>query len=244
MLLAILLLQFFSPSAHAAEVRVAIAANFTGTAKQLIKLFEQQTPHTVRASYGSTGKLYAQIVNGAPYDILLAADTARPRRLVEEGRAVADSRFTYARGKLVLWSADPLLFLDGRDFLEQGELRRLAIANPQTAPYGLAAQQALEKLGVWQRVAPRLVRGDSIAQAFQFVATSNAEAGLVAASQVKEWPHAGSQWTVPTGLYAPIAQQAVTLKRGKENTAAAAFMRFLTGTQARKVIQQQGYAVE
>ncbi len=237
-------LLLFPFASHSETLRLAVAANFTDTTRTLVSRFEEQTGHTVKTSFGSTGKLYAQIVHGAPFDIFLAADMARPARLVEEGQALKGSRFTYARGRLVLWSADEKLFDDGRVYLKRGNFQRLAIANPKTAPYGLAAQQLLNHLGVWESLTGKLVRGDSIAQTFQFTATGNAEAGLVAASQVKAWPHKGSRWEVPQAYYPPISQQAVLLKQGAGNTAAQAFIQFLQSSEAKALIRDFGYAVE
>jgi molybdate transport system substrate-binding protein len=240
-----LLLMFLLPTVGQTEtVQLAVAANFTDVTQKIVPLFEQQTGHTIKVSFGSTGKLYAQIVHGAPFDVFLAADKVRPRRLEEEGQVVAGSRFTYARGRLVLWSADAHLFKDGESFLRQGKFHRLAIANPLTAPYGAAAQQVLQQLGIWEAVSAKLVRGDSIAQTFQFTATGNAELGLLAASQVKAWPQPGSIWSIPEEFYQPISQQAVLLKRGAQNAAAQAFLQFLQGKKARTMIQDFGYAVE
>jgi molybdate transport system substrate-binding protein len=241
----LLLLVFCFPAIGQTEtVRLAVAANFTDVTRKIVPLFEQRTGHEVKVSFGSTGKLYAQIINGAPFDIMLAADEARPQRLIDEGRALEESRFTYARGRLVLWSADAKRFTNGEAFLRQGDFRRLAIANPKTAPYGVAAQQVLQQLGLWEGITAKLVRGDSIAQAFQFTATGNAELGLVAASQVKAWPQPGSMWPIPKALHQPIAQQAVLLMRGAQNSAALAFLAFLQGQEARVVIRDYGYAVE
>ena len=237
-------LLLFPLIGQAETLRVAVAANFTDVTKRIVPLFEQQSGHRVKVSFGSTGKLYAQITHGAPFDLFLAADVARPQRLIKEGKGVADSVFTYARGQLVLWGSDADLFDDGEQYLLQGQFSRLAIANPDTAPYGVAAQQVLQRLGVWEKQLEKLVRGDSIAQAFQFTATANAAVGLVAASQVKAWPHKGSLWIVPEAYYQPISQQAVLLQRGKEKPAAQAFMRFLRGSEAQTIIRDYGYAVE
>jgi len=229
---------------RADELKVAVAANFTDVTRDLIPLFEQATGHRVKASFGSTGKLFAQIENGAPFQVLLAADAERPRKAEDEGLGVPGSRFTYAWGRLVMWSARPGLFEDGRAYLEAADFSRAAIANPRTAPYGLAAQQVMEHLGVWQKVTDKLVQGDSIAQAFQFTATGNAGIGFVALSQVKAWQgDAGSLWDIPEGYYAPIAQQAVLLKTGESSAAAKAFMEFLRGSEARAVISGSGYGV-
>ena len=237
-------LLFLSAAAKAETLRLAVAANFTEVTRVIVPRFERASGHQVKVSFGSTGKLYAQTVHGAPFDVFLAADEARPRRLMEEGLAVKGSRFTYARGRLVLWSADDALFKQGETFLARGNFRRLAIANPKTAPYGVAAQQVLQHLGVWETVASRLVRGDSIAQTFQFTATANAQLGLVAASQVKAWKHPGSLWSIPDDYYQPISQQAVLLTRGEQNIAALAFLKFLKSDAVRAIIRDHGYAVE
>jgi molybdate transport system substrate-binding protein len=229
----------------AEEVRIAVAANFTDVTRQIVPLFEQATGHTTRISYGSTGMLFSQIENGAPFDLFLAADTRRPVKAEAEGLAVPGSRFIYARGKLVLWSAHQSAFAAGETFLKQGEFAHAAIANPKTAPYGLAARQVMEHLGLWQTLQPRLVRGDSIAQTFQFVATGNADIGFVAWSQVKAWQGApGTTWQIPADYYDPIDQAAVLLKRGENNPAALAFLAFLKHDSARAVIERFGYGVE
>ena len=229
----------------AGEVRIAVAANFTGVTRQIAPLFQQATGHTTRISYGSTGMLFSQIENGAPFDVFLAADTRRPVTAEAEGLAVPGSRFIYARGKLVLWSVKQGAFEAGESFLKRGEFAHAAIANPETAPYGLAARQVMEHLGVWQTLQPRLVRGDSIAQTFQFVATGNAEIGFVAWSQVKAWQGTpGTTWEIPADDYAPIEQAAVLLKRGANNPAARAFLAFLKRDSTRAVIEHFGYGVE
>jgi molybdate transport system substrate-binding protein len=244
-LLALLTLLLLTLPANADVVRVAVAANFTDASRSLAKVFRESTGHNLKISYGSTGKLYAQIEHGAPYDIFLAADTERPNRAIGEGLAVAGSQFVYARGKLVLWSAKTGLFKDGEALLRYGSFNHLAIANPKTAPYGLAAQQLMQDLGIWDELQARLVRGDSIAQAFQFVATENAEIGLVANSQVRGWKgNPGSTWVVPEALYQPIDQAAVLLYRAKENPAAHAFLGFLKTDQAHKVIKSFGYGIK
>ena len=229
----------------AEEVRIAVAANFTDVTRQIAPLFEQATGHTTRISYGSTGMLFSQIENGAPFDLFLAADTRRPGKAEAEGLAVPGSRFIYAKGKLVLWSAQQSAFAAGETFLKQGEFTHVAIANPETAPYGLAARQVMEHLGIWQTLQPRLVRGDSIAQTFQFVATGNADIGFVAASQIKAWQGTpGTTWEIPADDYDPIDQAAVLLKRGENNPAARAFLAFLKRDSTRAVIERFGYGVE
>ncbi|SDW03187.1 molybdate ABC transporter substrate-binding protein [Marinobacter mobilis] len=237
-----LLITLLSPITLADEVRIAIAANFTDTSRQLAERFQTDSGHRAIISYGSTGKLYAQIRNGAPFDVFLAADQQRPALLEQQGLAVAGSRFTYASGKLVLWSPNGERFVDGTDFLTGGRFQRLAMANPQTAPYGLAAQQVLQKLALWPALQPRVVRGESIAQTFQFVATANTDAGFVALAQVRAWPQsAGSLWEIPQTYYQPISQQAVLLVRGQDNPAAQAWMNFLSSEPAQALIRQAGY---
>jgi molybdate transport system substrate-binding protein len=226
---------------QAAEVKVAVAANFTAAMKEIVAAFEAATGHSLLVSYGSTGKIYAQIVNGAPFEVFLAADQARPQRLVEEGRA--SGRFTYAVGRLVLWSADPELVDAEGAVLRRAEFRRLAIANPVTAPYGAATAQVLEGLNLMQSLESRLVRGDNIAQTYQFVVTRNAELGFVAQAQVALQPM-GSRWPVPLELYDPIRQDVVLLQKGRDNPAARALMDYLAGPEARAVIERFGYGVE
>lgn len=229
----------------AAEVNIAVAANFTGVMRTLVPLFEKATGHSAKVSYGSTGNLYAQIENGAPYEVFLAADIRRPIKAEQAGLAVPGRRFVYAKGKLVLWSATKGLFQDGEHYLKAGDFRHLALANPKTAPYGLAARQVMQHIGVWSGLRARLVQGESIAQTFQFVATGNARVGFVAYSQVKAWQgKAGTSWIIPVTYYQPIDQAAVLLKKGAANPAAVAFFDFLKSDVARKVIEESGYGVE
>ncbi len=229
--------------AAAGEAQIAVAANFTAPMKALIARFEEQTGHQVKASYGSTGKLYAQIKNGAPFEALLAADQRRPLLLAEEGVAVPDSRFTYAVGALVLWSAEAGAVADGPALLEAGDFARLSIANPKLAPYGEAAMQTLERLGVAEAVAPKLVRGENIAQTYQFVDTGNAEVGFIALSQVMVDGAIGkgSGWVVPAEMHAPISQDAVVLERGADNPVVAELFAFLKTAPSRALIQDYGY---
>ncbi len=228
--------------AAAGEVSLGVAANFTETTRKLAQRFEADTGHTVSASFGSTGKLYAQIRNGAPFDIFMAADARRPELVERERAGVTGSRFTYARGKLVLWSPMPNAFDDAGSFLEKQSFARLAIANPKTAPYGLAARQVLESLGHWEALQGRLVRGDSIAQAFQFVVSRNAQAGFVALSQVISWGDGGGTlWHVPQDYYLPIDQQAILLNHGAGKEAATAWMDFLQSDTAIAIIRGYGY---
>jgi molybdate transport system substrate-binding protein len=230
-------------AARAGVVQVAVAANFTAPIKEIASAFEKDTGHKLVASFGPTGGFYAQIHNGAPFEVLLSADDGTPQKLEEEGAGVPGSRFTYAIGKLVLWSARPD-YVDGRgEVLRQGGFRHLAIANPKTAPYGLAATQVLDKLGLRATLAPKLVEGANIAQAHQFVATGNAELGFVALSQVYKDGRitGGSAWLVPAELHEPIRQDALILAKGKDNPAARALVDYLKGPQAAAVIRAYGY---
>lgn len=232
----------FVPEIHAGEFNLAVAANFLEPARRLAVEFEKEFSHEAKIISGSTGKLYAQTIHGAPFDVLLAADSRRPRLLEERGDAVAGSRFTYALGRLALWSADPdRIAGDGRAALTSGKFDRLALANPKTAPYGLAAEQTMEALGLSEALGDKLVRGESVAQAFHFVATENAELGFVALSQVLTYKEKGSHWEVPASLHDPIAQDAVLLKRGKDNLAAKEFLKFLRSAAAKKIIRELGY---
>lgn len=227
--------------AFAGQINVAVAANFTEPAKEIAKLFKEKTGHEAVLSFGATGQFYTQITQEAPFQVFLAADQERPKKLVEGGFAVADSRFTYAVGKLVLWSKSPDL-VKGKDSLS-GAVEKIAICDPAAAPYGAAAVETLKALGVYDQLKPKLVQGANISQAYQFVETGNAEIGFVALSQVAK-SDAGSRWVVPQDLYTPIRQDAVLLKRGAGNEAAEAFIAFLKGPEARKVIESFGYALE
>ncbi|RMH31403.1 MAG: molybdate ABC transporter substrate-binding protein [Nitrospirae bacterium] len=226
------------------EVRIAVSANFAKPLREIAEFFHAQTGHRTIVSHGSSGKLYAQIRHGAPFDVFLSADTTHPRKLEADGLAVPDTRVTYAIGRLVLWSSDPsLLAADGPRILSSETFTYLAIANPKTAPYGQAAQHVLEALGLWERLQRRIVRGENIGQAFQFVVSRNAQLGFVARSQILDPDIAGlgSRWDVPPELHAPLLQQAILLKRGRNNEAAIAFLQFLTGAEARAVIRRFGY---
>jgi molybdate transport system substrate-binding protein len=231
--------------AQAGSVQVAVAANFAGTFQALSSAFAAQTGHQALAVVGSTGKFHAQIQSGAPFEVLLAADDDTPRQLEAEGLTVKGQRFTYALGKLVLWSAKPG-FVDAQGaVLKQGAFAHLAIANPKLAPYGAAGLEVLRSLGLLDALAGKLVQGDSIAQAHQFVSTGNAELGFVALSQVSApgKPVIGSSWLVPDRLYSPIVQDAVLLKKGEQNPAALALMRFLRSEAAKSVILSHGYGL-
>lgn len=229
------------PPAAAQSARIAVAANFTTAAKGLAAQFARESGRTVALASGSTGKLFAQIRGGAPFDALLAADDETPARLEAEGFAVPGSRFTYATGRLVLWSARQGVVDDAGAVLRDGRFARLAIANPRLAPYGAAARQTLERLGVWQSLQDRLVRGESIAQAYQFVASGNADLGFVAWSQVRSAGGRGSAWLVPEDLHPPLRQEAVLLTRGAANDAARGFLAYLRSPGARQRIRAYGY---
>lgn len=232
--------------AGAAEVQVATAANFTEPIKEIAAAFERDTGHRVVLAFGATGKFYAQIVNGAPFEVLLSADDTTPARLEREGHAVAGTRFTYAVGRLVLWSAQAGVVEAGGAVLQGDGYRHVAIANPKTAPYGAAAIEVLEALGLLASVRPRFVQGENIAQTLQFVSTGNAELGFVALSQVSRDGRitSGSGWIVPDAMHAPILQDAVVLARGRDNPAATALMDYLRGDKARAIIQSFGYALK
>lgn len=225
------------------EVQVAVAANFTAPMQQIAAGFEKETGHKAALSFGATGKFYAQIVNGAPFEVLLAADDETPARLEKEGHAVAGSRFTYAIGKLVLWSANPDLVDAKGNVLKTGSFKHIALANPKTAPYGAAAVEAMTRLGVLARLEPLFVQGENISQTLQFISTGAAELGFVALSQVFKEGKAtsGSMWAVPASLYQPILQDAVLLAKGKDKAAAAALLSYLKGENARAIIRSYGY---
>jgi molybdate transport system substrate-binding protein len=226
-------------AAQSAEVRLAIAANFTEPARELAGLFEKASGHTLRLNFGATGQFYAQISQGAPFEVLLAADTATPAKAIVEGYGVAETAFVYATGRLVLYSST-LKFSDGGEALRRSDFAKLAIANPATAPYGVAAVETLRSLGLADAVRPKLVQGTNIAQTLQFIETGNAELGFVALSQVAR-SQAASRWVVPASLHQPIAQAAVLLKAGAANEAARAFLRYLKTPEARAVIEKFGY---
>jgi molybdate transport system substrate-binding protein len=231
--------------ALAGEVSVAVAANFTAPMREIAARFELETGHKARLSFGSSGKFFAQIQNGAPFEVFLSADDEKPARLEAVGATLPGSRFTYAVGRLVLWSADDGLIADGPKVLRKGGFAHLAIANPALAPYGAAAVAAMKALGAYDGVAGKLVQAENIAQAYQFVATGNAELGFVAMSQVMldGKLRSGSAWPVPAELHAPIRQDAVVLARAAGNPAAAALVEYLRGDKAKTVISSFGYGL-
>lgn len=228
--------------ALAGEVQVAVAANFTEPAQEIATAFKAATGHTATLSFGASGQFYAQIAHGAPYEVFLSADAERPQKAEQEGLAVAGTRTTYAIGRLVLYSRTPGLVDAKGAVLASGRFAKLAIADPATAPYGVAAVQTLQKLKVHEAVKPKIVMGTSIAQAYQFVATGAADLGFVALSQVINEP-GGSRWLVPAADHAPIEQQAVLLKTGEGDPAAKAFLAFLKSPAAVGIIRKYGYEV-
>lgn len=229
--------------ANAGDVQVAVAANFAGPLARLAEGFAAATGHTLKISAGATGRFATQIAAGAPYEVLLAADEETPRKLIADGLAARGTSFTYGVGKLVLWSAQPGLVDDQGAVLASGRFARLAIANPRIAPYGAAAIDVLKARGLHDAIAPKLVTAGSIAQASQFVATGNAELGFVALSQVMlpGKPVTGSYWVVPSRFYRELRQDAVLLKAGERNPAAAALLAYLKSEPARDVIRSFGY---
>ncbi|WP_312589837.1 molybdate ABC transporter substrate-binding protein [Comamonas terrigena] len=231
-------------AAHADEVSVAVAANFTAPMQKIAAQFEKDTGHKAVLSFGATGKFYAQINNGAPFGILLAADDTTPEKIAKEGKGVDASRFTYAIGQLVLWSKQAGYVDDKGAVLQRNDWQHIAIANPKLAPYGLAAMETLGKLGLTAQVQPKTVLGENIGQTYQFAASGNAQLGFVALSQVVEDGkiREGSAWIVPPSMHEPIRQDAIVLNSAKDNAAAKALMDYLKGDKARAIIKSYGYA--
>lgn len=230
------------PGRTGEEVHVAVAENFALTFREIAREFEAATGHRVVVTTGSTGGLYAQIAAGAPFELFLSADEERPRRLIEEGLAVPESRFTYARGRLALWSPGREI-ADGPALLAGGDFAHLAMANPATAPYGLAARQTLETLGVWPALESKVALGADVGQAYQFVITGNADLGFVARSQL-DTESEGAAWLVPATLHAPIEQQAVLMVPAAGDEAATELLAWLRGPEARRVLERFGYGVD
>ncbi|WP_223529160.1 molybdate ABC transporter substrate-binding protein [Pseudomonas sp. A-RE-23] len=240
----LLLTTFFAIGAvQAAEVQVAVASNFTAPIQAIAADFEKDTGHKLVAAYGATGQFYTQIKNGAPFEVFLAADDTTPAKLESEGDTVKGSRFTYAVGTLALWSAKDGYVDSQGQVLKHNDFQHLSIANPKAAPYGLAATQVLDKLGLTAQVKSKLVEGQNITQAYQFVSTGNAELGFVALSQVYKDGKVtgGSAWIVPAELHDPIKQDAVILNKGRDNPAAVALVDYLKGPKAAAIIQTYGY---
>lgn len=238
-------LLLLSGAASAETVNVAVSANFTAPMQAIAAEFAKDTGHQAQLSFGATGKLYAQIKHGAPFQVLLAADDETPAKLEQEGLAVPGSRFTYAIGSLVLWSARTGVVDEQGDVLRRGAFNKLALVNPRLAPYGKAAVEVMTGLGLLAQLTPRLVQGENIAQTWQFVSTGNAELGFVALSQVMKAGKltGGSAWIVPGKLYTPIRQDAVVLATGKGHAAAEALMKYLKSDKVKAIIRDYGYAI-
>ena len=228
---------------QAGEVAVAVAANFSAPMQKIAKAFEQDTGHKAQLAFGATGKFYAQIKNGAPFAVLLAADDETPTRLEKEGLAMAGTRFTYAVGRLALWSKQPNFVDDKGEILRSNRFEKLAIADPKLAPYGAAAMEVVQGMGVQAHLASKLVQGDSIGQTYQFVSTENAQLGFVALSQISIDGRTtqGSTWVVPQSLHTPLKQDAVLLKAGKDNAAALALLKYLQSDAVKTIIRGYGY---
>lgn len=239
---ALLATTSLTAAAQADSVNVAVAANFTDAANEIAAAFAEASDHEAILSFGATGQFYTQITQGAPFEVFLAADDERPTTSVEEGYGVEGSVFTYAIGQLVLYSVEEGK-VTGPETLEAAEFERIAIANPETAPYGKAAVETMQSLGVYEALQPKIVQGQNIGQAYQFVETGNAEVGFVALGQVSQ-TDAGSRWVVPQEHFEPIRQDAVLLKTGEANPAAAAFLEFLKGDEASAIIEKYGYALD
>jgi molybdate transport system substrate-binding protein len=239
--LALAALAFGAP-AMAADTQVAVAANFTEPAKEIATAFKAATGHNAILSFGSSGQFYAQMARGAPFEVFLSADADRPKKAEQDGLGVTGTRFTYAIGRLVLYSKTPGLVDDNGAVLKSGKFQKLSIADPVAAPYGVAAVATMNKLGVYNSVKPKIVMGTSITQAYQFVETGAAELGFVAYSQVINIP-GGSRWLVPATLHAPIDQQAILLYTGQNSVAAKAFLTFLKSPASLAIIKKYGYEV-
>ena len=236
---------FVATAAQADNIAVAVASNFTAPMKDVAAQFEKDTGHVVKISSGATGKFYAQIKNGAPFEVFLSADDTTPIILEKEGFAVIDSHFTYATGKLVLWSAKAGFVDDQGAVLKQGNFSYIALANPATAPYGEAAIAVMKKMGLLAMLQPKFVQGENISQAYEFVSTGNAELGFVALSQVYKDGKitSGSAWMVTPSLYPPLQQAAVLLNKGKEKPAAKALLEYMKSEYAKNIIRSYGYEI-
>lgn len=233
-------------TAHADDVHVAVAANFTKPIQEIAAEFEKETGHKVIASFGATGGLYTQVKNGAPFEVFFAADAQTPARLEAENEIVPGSRFTYVIGKLILWSPKEGFVDDKGAVLSSPEVKHIAIGNPKTAPYGLAATETMAKMDLTQALAPKLVEGSNITQTLQFASSGNAEVAFVALSQVFKDGQltSGSGWLVPAEYYSPIRQDAVILNKGKDNKAAQELVQYLKSPKAVEIIKSYGYEVE
>ncbi len=229
--------------ASAGEIRVAVAANFAGPMRSIAAEFEKDTGHKAQLSTGATGAFYAQISNGAPFEVFLSADDETPQKLEKEGKAVAGTRFTYAIGRLALWSTRPDLVDNAGNVLKTGNFNHLAMASPKLAPYGIAAAQTLSRMGVLKTLGSKVVLGENIAQTFQFISTGNAELGFVALSQIQEngKMKPGSAWIVPESMHEALRQDAQLLSKGKDSAAAAELLAYLKSDKAKKIIESYGY---
>jgi molybdate transport system substrate-binding protein len=238
-------LAAYATTLRADEAVLAVAANFSAPMQQIASLFQKDTGHTMKLSFGATGAIYAQIKNGAPFDVFLSADQSTAQKLALEGMAVPNSRFTYATGQLALWSKQKDLVDDKGQILKSNSIQRIAVANPKLAPYGAAALETITRLGLLNELQPKLVQGDNISQTYQFVFTQNAPIGFVALSQIYANGSitSGSAWIVPSHLYKPIDQDAILLQKGVNNAAAKALMLYLKGDKARQIIKSYGYLV-
>ncbi|MDD1632154.1 MAG: molybdate ABC transporter substrate-binding protein [Methylococcaceae bacterium] len=238
-----LALLLVGQTSWAASVLVAVAANFSKPMTEIAAEFEKSTGHSAKLSFGSSGKFVSQIENGGPFEVLLSADEKSPQKLEQSGLTVPDSQFTYALGKLVLWSAKPGYVDNQGKILTTGGFKHLALADPKLAPYGLAAMEVLKKIGLMEKLQPLFVQGENIAQTYQFISTANAELGFVALSQVIENGKiaTGSGWIIPGDYYAPIRQGAVLMKKGAENPAAPALLDYLKSAPALAIIEKYGY---
>ena len=239
------IVMLVAPSAFAEQAIVAVAANFIPPFREIALEFEKSTGHQLQVAGGSSGNFYTQIKNGAPFDVFFSADNERPKKLEDEGLGVKDSRFTYAIGRIVLWSANADL-IKGEETLRSKQFKRLAMANPKTAPYGVAAMQALQKLELWDSLQPHIVMGESIGQTMGFIESGNAQLGFVALSQTLDpkIKGKGSRWDVPSNLHEPIKQDVILLTKGKDNPAAKALMEFMLSPQAKAVIERYGYQLQ
>lgn len=230
-------------NAQAAELKVAVASNFVNVLKEIAVEFQKDAGHQLAITPGATGKFYAQINNGAPFDVFLSADDETPRKLAQEGKAIASSQVTYAIGRLALWSPNPEMVDKNADILKTDKFKFIAIANAKVAPYGQAAVQTMQKLGVLTKIEPRIVQGESIAQTYQFVSTGNAQLGFVALSQILENGKikAGSAWIVPEEMHEQLKQDAVVLQSCKHMSACQALMEYLKSEKVKKIMASYGY---
>lgn len=244
-LLAASLIALVPLSVLADELKIAVAANFLKTIETLSKNFEQQTGNTVKVSGGPTGKLYAQIENGAPFDIFFSADQKSTKKLEDDGKIKAGSRFIYAQGRLSLWMPNVPAGVEAADVLKKGDFKHIALANPKAAPYGVAAEQTLEKLGLLETLRPKFVMGENIGQTYQFVATGNAQMGFVAHSYTVDPKHVntGSYWLVPLSYHSPLDQDVVVLKKAENSKTAQAFIDYVRSAEGKKIIEASGYTV-